>query len=61
MELCDSKREKEGIGEEVFVHFDTPLTAEHEMELLENAGFSRVEMIECIDWAVFIRAEKEIL
>ena len=61
MELCDSKREKEGIGEDVFVHFDTPLTAEHEMELLENAGFSRVEMIECIDGAVFIRAEKEIL
>lgn len=43
------------------LHFDTPLTAEHEMELLENAGFSRVEMIECIDGAVFIRAEKEML
>lgn len=61
MGLCDAKREKEDIAEDVFVHFDTPLTAEHEMKLLETAGFSGVEMIDCIDGAVFIRAEKKIL
>lgn len=39
---CDRRRKKWGISEDVFVHFDTPLTLEHELELLKEAGFSEV-------------------
>lgn len=39
---CDRRRKKWGISEDVFVHFDTPLTLEHELELLKEAGFSEI-------------------
>lgn len=58
MELCDSLREREHIPEDVFVHFDTPLTWEHEREALSGAGFSEVELIDSIDGVTFIRAAK---
>ena len=45
-EECARRRQKSGISEEVFVHFDTPLTLEHEMALLRKAGFSKVECLE---------------
>lgn len=54
---CARRREAAGISEEQFVHFDTPLTLEHEMGLLREAGFSQVEALENLD-AVFIRAVK---
>lgn len=38
-----SLKAKEGIGDEL-VHFDTPLTVEHEIEALIEAGFSSVEV-----------------
>ncbi len=56
MEACRRKRERERIPEERFVHFDTPLTAEHEMEALRQAGFIKVEMTASIEGASFIRA-----
>ena len=37
---CRRRRERDGISDEVFVHFDTPLTLEHELQTLERAGFS---------------------
>ena len=46
------------IPEDVFVHFDTPLTWEHEREALCGAGFSEVELIDSIDGVTFIRAAK---
>lgn len=58
MEVCDTKRLKEKIPDAVFVHFDTPLTAEHEMSLIKSAGFQRAEIVECIEGAAFIVAEK---
>lgn len=58
MELCDSMRKKENIPEEVFVHFDTPLTWEHERQALTGAGFSEVELIDSIDGVTFIKAAK---
>ena len=58
MGLYDSKREKEKIPENVYVHFDTPLTWEHEREALSGAGFTGVELICSIEGATFIRAEK---
>ena len=42
---CARRRKKSGIPEDIFVHFDTPLTLEHEMELLRKAGFGKVECL----------------
>ena len=42
---CARRRKKWGIPEDTFVHFDTPLTLEHEMELLRKAGFGKVECL----------------
>ena len=33
-------RRKEGLSEDTLVHFDTPLTPAHELELLREAGFA---------------------
>ena len=57
-EECKRKREKGMIPEEKFVHFDTPLTLEHETAVLKGAGFTKAEMIDTIDGATFILAEK---
>lgn len=59
MEICDRKRREEGIPEDVFVHFDTPLTAEKEMDLIRNAGFEPVELIASIAGASFVKAVKD--
>ena len=37
-------REEQGIDDSVFYHFDTPLTAAHEIEVLYKAGFKTVEI-----------------
>ena len=38
-------REAEGIADEEFYHFDTPLTVRHETEALLQAGFASVEAL----------------
>ena len=38
-------RREENLKDDVFYHYDTPLTAEHEIEALNAAGFSSVEII----------------
>ena len=43
-ELVRLKKE-EGLCDEQFYHFDTPLTVEHEIEALLAAGFQRVDML----------------
>ncbi len=43
-ETCDRRRKKQGIPEGQFVHFDTPLTEEHDMQILREAGFTEVYM-----------------
>ncbi|WP_095171675.1 MULTISPECIES: class I SAM-dependent methyltransferase [Blautia] len=55
---CGRKRKAGGISEEQFVHFDIPLTLEHETELLRQAGFSQVNVLDCIEGATFIEAVK---
>ncbi len=42
--LEEIKRE-EGLAEDEFYHYDTPLTVEHEAEVLKEAGFSKVEIM----------------
>lgn len=38
-------KEAQGIRDDAFYHYDTPLTVPHEIEALEQAGFSRVEVL----------------
>lgn len=58
-EVCDRKRERDGIPAEVFVHFDTPLTMEKELEILRNAGFSAPKQAESWDGATILVMKKE--
>ena len=39
------RRKRDSIPPEQFVHFDTPLTLEHEMDAMRCAGFSSVELV----------------
>lgn len=45
-EECERRRKKWNIPEDSFVHFDTPLTLEHELQLISQAGFSKTEVLE---------------
>lgn len=40
-------KQEQGIRDEEFYHYDTPLTVEHEMEILRKVGFSKVEVLKC--------------
>jgi len=42
---CRRRRFRDGIKDDVFVHFDTPLTLEHELNAIRTAGFSIVELV----------------
>lgn len=53
-DICAKKRARDGIAAKTFIHFDTPLTLEHEMEAMREAGFARVEALEAIEGATFI-------
>ncbi len=44
-ELTAMKKEQ-GISDDEFYHYDTPLTVEHETEALLEAGFSSVEVVD---------------
>lgn len=50
------RRNRQGIAPEAFVHFDTPLTAPREMQLLREAGFLSVDMVDCIEGACILQA-----
>ena len=58
MDFCREKRAAQKVPEDVFIHIDTPLTVAHETELLRNAGFSAVELMDCVEGASFVRCEK---
>ncbi len=55
---CARRRAAAQIPEEQFVHFDTPLTLEHELELLHKAGFGQAELLEDVCGASFVCAVK---
>lgn len=38
-------KEEQGINDNVLYHYDTPLTTEHEMQALHEAGFSHIEVL----------------
>ena len=42
----DRLKARQGITDNEFYHFDTPLTVEHEMQALQEAGFPTVEILQ---------------
>lgn len=57
--VCLEKRRRFAVPEDCFVHFDIPLTQEHETALLEEAGFVAAEAAASINGATIIVAKKE--
>lgn len=56
--VCLEKRKRAQIPEEQFVHFDIPLTLEHELELLEEVGFTQTRVEDSIEGATLLIAQK---
>ncbi len=52
------KRAKAQIPEERFVHFDIPLTLEHETGLMKAAGFRDIRPVDCINGAAMLLVGK---
>ncbi len=51
-------RKEQNLPNDVFYHYDTPMTAEHEKRILLSAGFSKVEELGSWDTTHTLRAEK---
>lgn len=56
---CLEKRTRLGIQEDVFIHFDIPLTLEHELELLSAAGFESARVVDSVNGATIVIAKKK--
>lgn len=54
----EQMKREQNISDDGFYHFDTPLTVEHEMELLREAGFFRVRILKNWGATYTIRAER---
>ena len=57
MERLARARRRSTLPEDVFLHIDTPLTLEHQVELMERAGF-RVRVLHQNEGTVVFRADK---
>ncbi len=57
---CRRRRLRDGVPEGEYVHFDTPLTLEHELDAMMRGGFERAELIEDIDGTPIIMARKRV-
>lgn len=57
---CERRRKRDGIPSDVFVHFDTPLTLEHELSAIREAGLSveKTEFLPSDDHTAIILANK---
>lgn len=51
-------KKEQGIADEEFYHYDTPLTVEHEVEALREAGFEVVEVLDSWGATCTVRANK---
>ena len=51
-------RKEQNLPDDVFYHYDTPMTTEHEKKILLAAGFSKVEELGNWDSTHTLRAEK---
>lgn len=57
-DVCFERRKKWNVPAERYVHFDIPLTLEHEMGLLQDAGFSIQQVIDEPEEATLIVAKR---
>lgn len=46
---CARRRRRDGIADGAFVHFDIPLTAAHELQALQSAGFRDAALVGLLD------------
>ena len=51
-------RKEQNLPDEVFYHYDTPLTVEHEKEALIAAGFTKVEVLNHWEATYTLKAER---
>ena len=51
-------RKEQNLSDEVFYHYDTPLTVEHEKEALIAAGFTKVEVLNHWEATYTLKARK---
>ena len=56
MAAADGRRKRDGFPADAYVHFDTPLTPEHEIRLLTEAGFRKADLADCIQGACILAA-----
>jgi len=56
-ELLRLKKEQ-GVADDAFYHYDTPLTVEHETQALLEAGFARVQVLSQWGATAALRAER---
>lgn len=55
---CRRRRERDNIPDERYIHFDTPLTLEHELEAMLSGGFSSARLVENLKGTPIIIAKK---
>lgn len=55
---CRRRRERDGISDGCYIHFDTPLTLEHELEAMREGGFDDAVLVENIKGTPIIVATK---
>ena len=58
MDVWARKRKRDNIPENQFIHFDIPLTLEHEVQCLKDAGFTDISVPDSIAGATIIIAKK---
>lgn len=58
LEQYEFKRKENHISDDVFVHIDIPLTLEHQIQLMRNAGFREVHVLYENKGTAIIKAEK---
>lgn len=59
LEGYEYRRKKNNIPEDVFIHIDIPLTLEHQIELMKNAGFQTIDVLYQNGGTVIVRAQKQ--
>lgn len=58
LEQYEFKRKESGIPEDAFIHIDIPLTLEHQIQLMTNAGFQNIRVLYENSGTTIIRADK---
>ncbi len=55
---CQRRRKRDGVPDGQYIHFDTPLTLEHELSAMLAGGFGSAEMVENLKGTPIIIAKK---